>query len=205
MIQRGLKRARKGAKRVDMAELREALRDRRVWTLFGTVTEPEGPGSHYRLVQEGGKTVDVLVEVETAPTVQDLTCRLSAWAGGPGAGLWRVPAPGSEVVVAMPEGRLDMMPTIIGVLSSGDAGSERISDQRTVIVASDRIEITAPAVFINDDGTGGVELAKKSDVDDLANYVQGHLHDGVTTGTGTSGTPTTTVPSADGTHILRAK
>src|SRR6185295_3752945 len=98
--------------------------------------------SHYRIVTRDGKVADVLVEVETMPTRQDLTCRLEAGAGGPGAGLWRIPPVGTEVAVVIPEGRIDFMPTIVGIMTSGEAPS-RVAADRTILVAPDRIEIIA--------------------------------------------------------------
>ena len=145
-IDRQSKRRGRRAKRVDPQVIADALKDRRVWTVLGVVVVPEGGSSHFRTVERGGKIVDVLVEVETSPGLLDLTCRLSSLGAGAASGLWMVPAVGSEVLVAVPDGMIDFQPTIVGVLSSGEVPSRAATEGRMVLVASSEIEITAPVV-----------------------------------------------------------
>lgn len=143
------KRRRKGSKRLDTTDLRSLLEDKRLWVQLAIVAVPDGASSHF--VIEAGQ---VLVDVETVPRGLDLRCRLGVGAGGVGQGLWRVPAPGTEVAVLVPDGQIEFSPMIVACLDSG-AAPDRASDTRTILVATDAIEITAPSVIIGPgpDGT----------------------------------------------------
>lgn len=136
------KRGAKAAKRLDTTDLRGLLKDRRLWAQLAVVAVPEGASKQWELI-EG----DLLVDVETVPQGLELRCRLGAAAGAIGMGLWRVPAVGTEVAVLVPDGDLGFSPLIVACLSSGGA-PDRASDTRTVLVATDVIEITAPKVVI---------------------------------------------------------
>lgn len=137
MMSRAQKRARGGAKRLDMSPIREALKDRRMWTAFGVVRKPVDAASHYEVITANGQQ-DVLVHVETAPSGLDVTCRLGSLAGGAGLGLWRIPAVGTEVAVLIPEGEMEFQPLIVATLSTGDTPARMAAD-RTVLEAPDEI------------------------------------------------------------------
>lgn len=139
------KRPRLAGRYPDMGGFAELFRDQRVHVDIGIVHAPDG-GSHWHLSDDGH---DVLVEVETVQGRNDLTCRLASSAGGVGRGLWRVPAVGEEVVVIVPGGEAGFMPCIVATLSSGSPPA-RVSDERTILVATDAIEITAPRTAIGD-------------------------------------------------------
>jgi len=141
-------RRRKPTKRLDLSDLRKALGDAPMHAYAGVVFKPEGASSHYQLVRQDGTITDVLVEVQTYPSRQDLTCKLSTMAGGPGAGLWRIPPVGTRVAVLVPEGAMDFQPTIVGIL---DDPPDRVSTDRTVLVAPDKIEVSAPKIEIGRD------------------------------------------------------
>lgn len=138
-------RGNRGAMRLDASPLNEIVdrrMRRRVDAYVGVVTKPAGEASHYELNAQ-----DVLVWVELQPTGNEVQARLASVGGGANMGLWRVPAVGTEVAVLCPGGRMDFMPIIVGVLSSGQA-PERMSDQRTILVANDTVEVTAPRVVL---------------------------------------------------------
>ncbi len=197
-IRRGPLRARAATRELDVQGLREVTRDERLWCLLGRVYEPEG-FPHFVVIEEGGRVLDVLVEVETFPTRQDLTCRLAAstWAAGPGAGEWYVPAPGTEVIIALPEGAIDFMPTVIAVLSSQDAPRGRDGNgpgpARGILVASVPLEVIAPQVSLGPVAGAlqgaGLGKAIQDHFTALKNYVDGHVHTGVSTGISNSGGP----------------
>lgn len=177
----------KAAKRLPVAEFRELLRDHRMWCKLAIVYQPDD-GLHYELITEGSTLVDILVEVETVPDRVPLTCRLGTIAGSSGKGIWSIPAVGDEVIVAVPDGQLDFIPSIVAQLSSGDIpnpSGEGPTTNRTVIVNG--------TVLIHD-GSGGTEpLVLKSEFDI-------HKHP---TGTGPSGFPDNA--PIDGTTVLKAK
>lgn len=198
------KRGRRPRKRLDLSDMRSLVADRRLWCAIGKVIVPDDHegATHYELVTgPGGAIVDLLVEVELQPGLQDVTCRMSGFAGGAGVGIWTVPAVGDEVLVALPEGMLEFMPTIVAMLSTRDipnAGGQGPALGRTIIVNGE--------VLIHDGAGGAVPLAKKSDVDDLATYVDTELSLTVVGGGGGNATgATTSAPVAEGTAILRAK
>jgi len=140
-------RGRPASKYPDFEPLRRLVADDRVWAVRGVVYKPDDAASHYRIVESGGQVTDVIVEVLSSPSKHDLSCSLATVAGGAGVGIWSIPPIGTQVLVALPEGKVDFRPTIVAILSSGQAPS-RISDDRTVIVASGTVEITAPKVVL---------------------------------------------------------
>lgn len=183
MARSGLKRQRAGAKRLDLAPLREVLRDRRCWACLGVVTTPPGAASHYQILPGAGGGLDVLVEVVTQPDGLDLTCRLGA-TGGAGAGVWQIPREGDEVLVAIPAGAVDFMPAIVAVLASGEIPDGVAPG--VIVVASDQVLIH--------DGSGGAEpLVTKSQYD-------AHTH---SSGAGQTSPPDNAATS--GTTVLKAK
>lgn len=196
-------RRRSSSRDLDVQLLRQLTRDGRLWCLVGRVFEPEGQ-PHFRVVEDGGRIVDVLVEVLTGPTKQDLTCRLATWAGGPGAGAWYVPPVGAEVLVAIPEGAIDFVPTVVGVLSTQDVPRGRDGNppgpDRFIVVSPVPVEWIAPQHSLGPrvelQGTG-LGKAIKDYVDHLkSSFLDVHVHGGVSTGLGTSGTPVTPAPAA---------
>lgn len=182
----------KAAKRLPVAEFRELLRDHRMWCKLAIVYQPDD-GLHYELVTEGSTLVDILVEVETVPDRVPLTCRLGAIAGSSGKGIWSIPAVGDEVIVAVPDGQLDFIPSIVAQLSSGDIpnpSSQGPTTNRTVIVNG--------TVLIHDGSGGAAELPTMAEF-------KAHVHP---TGTGPSGVPTDPIPGLGpitGTTVLKAK
>lgn len=174
MIIRKPKRRRHATKRLNLAPLVRALEasgPRKLWAAVGVVAVPEGESSHYELVEEDGKLVDILVDVEFQPEGVDVTCRLGSPFGGPARGLWSVPEVGSEVIVVLPGGELAFMPSIVAVLSSGDipnGGGEGPAAGRTIIVDQE--------VLIHD-GSGGTDQVV------LKSAYEAHKHG---TGTGPS-------------------
>jgi hypothetical protein len=184
-----MKRRRGGAKRLDLAPLKEILKDRRCWTCMGTVVVPEGESSHFEIITTDGQQ-DVLVDVETQPEGLDLTARLND------AAIWRIPNVGDEVAIVIPAGELDFMPIIVATCASGTL-PDGVAENVTVIANGQ--------VLIHDGAGGAEELVKKSEFD-------AHKHSGLLGGTA-SALAQTTVPSdalhapapITGTSILKAK
>lgn len=176
------KRRGAGAKRMDTSDL-EVLIQRLIgnykWVAIAKVIVPEGEAKHWRTVEKDGKVVDVLVDVETQPGLLDITCRLGCDAGALGGGLWRVPPVGAEVIVCMPDGELEHNPTIVKVCSSRDVPA-RVSDERTILVASDVIEVTAPMVVVGADPDSNHPAGRgdniKARLNRLENAFDIHVH-----------------------------
>jgi phage baseplate assembly protein gpV len=147
----------------ELSDLRELLVDGKVHAQLGVVVKPTSDPHWRKITGKGGRT-DIVVEVETSPLGYDLTCRLTSEAGGHGMGLWRVPAVGAEVLVVLPDGELEFMPTIAKVYSSGSV-PERAGPDRTVLVAPDALELQAPRVVVGPNAassTQGVVVAENS-------------------------------------------
>ena len=133
-------RSRKGAKRLDMAEVRSALKDGRLWATLGVVRKFPGESSHYEILDDG-----VIVDVELMPNRERVACRLGTDGGG---GVWRVPPEGTEVAVLVPHGDLDTDPIITATVS--DAPSQ-LDGTSTVIVATGTVKVIAPAIELGDE------------------------------------------------------
>lgn len=195
-------RGSRGAKRLDLTDMRELFRDRRTWVAIGIVTVPDGASSHFELTD-----TDILVDVVLQPSLEDVTCRL-------GAGMWVVPAVGEEVAVTFPEGVRDFMPTIQGILSSGvvpaatGGGAQPPTPTRIAIV---RTEVVVH------DGPGGANplptlASLQATIDKLNALIDaynGHTHNTAVGVTGTPipgiGGPPTDASNAVGTTVLKAK
>ena len=186
-----LKKRRVGAHRLDLSDLKKALRDRRQWFVMATVIVPDGEAEHFELdVDDGGNLVDILVHVETQPEQLELTCRLG---GMSSIGAITIPAVGDEVGVGIPSGRIDFMPSIVCLLSSNNlpnpAGQGPASG-RTIIVNSQ--------VMVHD-GTGGA-----NELVTMAEF-RGHGHP---SGMGPTGKTTDPIPGVGvitGTTVFKAK
>jgi len=176
---RNMKRQRTRSKRLDLAPLKEILKDRRCWVCMGVVVVPDGESSHFELVDG-----DVLVDVETQPDQEDMTCRL-AGSGGNDRGLWQIPNVGDEVMVVLPAGEREFMPTIIGVLSTGKTPNG----------------VAANVTVIAD---GEVQIHNNGAVDSLVKKLaySAHVHP---TGTGPSGPPDNASAPASYTTVLKGE
>jgi len=174
-----MKRRRGGSKRLDLAPLKEILKDRRCWTCMGTVVVPEGESTHFELITTNGQA-DILVDVETQPEGLDLTCRMND------AAIYRIPKVGDEVAIVIPAGELSFMPIIVATMGKGGL-PDGVGEDITVIANGE--------VLIHDGAGGAEELVKKS-------AYEVHLHP---TGTGPSGAPNNATAPTSYTEILKAK
>lgn len=148
-------RGRRAVKRVDLTDLREVLRDRRMWSAIGVVTKPDD-AEHF---EEITGPSDVLVEVVLQPTLIPVTCRLPAV-------FWTVPDVGEEVAVLIPEGAPDFMPIIVAILSSNSLPSAQGP-------AAHRIAITRAEVVVHDGAGGADPLPTLADVEAIKSAIAG--------------------------------
>jgi hypothetical protein len=145
-------RGRRASKKLDLTDMRKAFADQRLWCSIGLVTAPDDGASHFEVT-----ATDVLVEVVLQPSLIPLTCRLSA-------ALWRVPDLGEEVMVTVPEGMIEFMPTITDVLSSGRVPTGQGP-------ATGRIVITRTEVVVHDGAGGANPLPTLAEHNDLVTKV----------------------------------
>jgi hypothetical protein len=143
----GVRRRKKAARRIPEQEVRNLFQDGRVWCRKAQVIEPDG-GTHFYIHTDprtGARKV--MIEVETLPEGEDLTCQLCT------APTWYIPPPGTVVLVAMPSGEIDHCPEIVGISDSGNA-DEDISEDRTLVATDKDLVFKAPAVLL-----GGVDAS----------------------------------------------
>jgi hypothetical protein len=146
MFPRKTKYGLRGSRKFQLNDLKDVLKDGRVWTAIGVVVKPEGESTHFEIT-----TTDVFVEVQLLPDQEQVLCILAC-----SAGVWMVPPLGSTVAVLVPTGELQADPVIVGILQTPGDG---LTDT-TVIVQ-------APAggqVLIHDGDSGSVEpVVRKSE------------------------------------------
>lgn len=121
-------RPKKGARKLDLTYVKEALKDGRCWACMGLVTKGDD-GSHFELTTE-----DVLIEVEVQPSGERVTARLGTVAGGAGRGVWAIPAEGTEVALLMPDGDTSFMPIVVATLTTGEVPTDL--DETTIVIAN---------------------------------------------------------------------
>lgn len=176
------------SKRFDTTGMVKTLEDlgfaRGLFSAVGVVLDSDGDGSHFELDDE-----DLLVEVELQPSGIQLTARVSTVASGPGAGIWRVPPVGAEVLVSIPDGDLDFQPVITGWYSTGSLPEG---------VAEDTLVIAAPAggtILLHDGSGDAKELVFKE-------AYEAHTHP---TAFGPSGVANNALAAASYTAVTKAK
>lgn len=136
-----------GAKRLDLTDMRELFRDRRVWSAVGIVTKADGRDSHWEIVtDDGGAEVDIVIDVVVQPSQVPVTARLR------GGGWWEVPAEGDEVALLVPDGQLDFMPIVLCKLSSNTVPSGQAPSPTNIVIAAP----TGGKVYVHD-GSGGAK------------------------------------------------
>lgn len=163
------RRGRKANRRLDMTEIRSLVADQRTWCAVAIVTAPDDGSKWWRIVNNReGAPADIVVDVITQPDLIPLTCRLGGFSGR--HGVLEVPAVGDEVIVGVPAGQIDFMPTILGHVSNsiGAMGGQGAAEARTVIVNAQ--------VLVHDGEGGAVSLALKSDVQQVRDELTAHTH-----------------------------
>lgn len=199
------KRGRAPVKRLDLTDMRELFRDRRVWSGIAIVAAPDDGEDYFEIVTNAeGTAIDITVECVLQPSEVPITCRLPA-------GVFDVPDEGDEVGVILPMGELDFMPIIVCRLSRNIPTTQGPAPGRIAIIKGE--------VVVHDGAGGAVSLALKSDSDatnerleDHIGVFNAHLHPasaGTTSpplaGTHDDSLITNPVPTAEGTSVLLGK
>lgn len=197
-----LRAGRRPVKRIDPNMFRELVKDGRVWNALGRVTRPDDSAAwddYYEVHTEGLQIVDITVEVELVPSRVTVTARMGGW--GKLAGVVQIPAVGDEVIVAIPDGELSFMPTIIGLLGrpgnlrtgpGGGSSSKTPGDDSNpeaeggelgdgsppphvdtgILPIAPIVMIWGQQVFVHNGQNAPEPLAKLSDVDAVEAHVQ---------------------------------
>ena len=202
-------RSRRAAKRVDLTDLRAALADTRLYVSLGLVAEAadDADSEYYELVtDDAGQVTDILVEVTLVPSNIPVTCRLGGFSGA--FGIIQIPQLGDEVMVNIPDGQVDWMPTIIARLSTGSVPAGAAPSPTKIVIMAETFEVH--------DGSGETDrLVRLSEFNELRQWDLEHTHAGLFGGVGstalltspptksTAGTPPDLPPTATGTPVLR--
>jgi len=151
-------RPRRSVQRLDVTPLRELVRDGRQFPTLGVVEkdDPDDPGDHFEIVEDSYGNKFAMVQVTIMPRGVHLFARLGSLGGGAAMGLWRIPAVGTEVVVVIAEGEPEFMSMVVATLDSGSP-PDGVSDDKTILVATDEIEVRAPTVH-----QGGADGSQKA-------------------------------------------
>jgi phage gp45-like len=165
-----------GNLKVDMGTLANKLHDPyEKHVELGVVFKPDS-GEHYTIEQTDGKNTDVYVECQLVPTQTEVTARLCCIGESGGTGIYKIPPPGTEVILVFPGGTLDAVPYIVasgntvsqdgpnsgkGVPDELDADTMVISNTKATIICNNSGDITINAkdgkVIVN--ASSQVELA----------------------------------------------
>jgi hypothetical protein len=138
-------RGRRPSRKMDTAGIAAMAADGRAWVRLGKVFAPGEEGSHWSKVDG-----ILLLEVETMPEGEDLTCRLASSAGsGAGNGDWSIPRVGTVVVVVIPSGIVEFEPIVVAVLDC-NAIPDDVSETRRLLVDDREIAVRAPKIRMGD-------------------------------------------------------
>lgn len=118
-----MKRRKSGSRSADLSEFLAAVRAGLPGAelRYGVVTQFPGESSHFEIDNDDGQ---VLVQVLLMPEATPILALLACSAGGPGTGLFKNPAVGTEVIVGVPAGDLEADAVILTCLPSGTVPSE---------------------------------------------------------------------------------
>jgi hypothetical protein len=153
----------RASKRLDVAGIREVLRDHREWVKFGTVIADDDGGARYQILDgDDGNQSDIFVRVELTPTKERMWCHCLNLHG-----LMLIPRLGWEVIVAVPDGEFVGQPCIVGVLPSGNVPSLIDANPEDLIISCDenvRISATDDVILQG----GSARVARVGDTVDVA-------------------------------------
>jgi co-chaperonin GroES (HSP10) len=136
---------------------------------YGKVVEADGDDGHTHyseLTDEDGNVTDIFVCVELGPQQVPTTVRLGSYAGtGQGDGLWKIPEPGTSVLVITPGGTLDAGPIIVACSSNAQVPEEL--DQKTMVLKNGDgdIKVVSSGDVTITVGETSVTIAQNGDID----------------------------------------
>lgn len=168
-----------------------------MWCKLGKVIKPDSATEHWKTqdLEGGGKVI--LVEVETMPDGCDLTCRLSSgFSSGGGNGAWAIPRVDSIVGVAVPDGEIEFMPIVFGVLDC-NAPPDGLDETLSLIVDDRTLAIEVPELHLGGRDASQHPFHGEKLSSDLANVLTKVSADLVAVfAAASAGTPTSTADIA---------
>lgn len=191
-----------GGKSLDPSDLKDLLRDRRVWVGLGVVVKRSEDSSHFEIADG-----DVLVEVDLMPERTPIFARLAHWHG-----VWKIPAVGAEVMIAVAGGELEGDPMLIAELSA--AVPSALDEQTLVILGPQKVIVAstdaASKVYLGTPDATGTEPATlattlTNHLTAVKTYIDGHTHNYVDTNGVASTTAATTPPLSESPSVPNIK
>jgi hypothetical protein len=144
------RRGTRGAKRLDVNQMRAMLSQTQLVTALGVVRKFPGESSHFEINTENGSN-EILVDVELIPSGTRVQCRL----GFGNDGVYRIPRVDSEVAVLVPydpgsliKDSLDFEPIIVGVLDTNAPSA--LDGDDVVVVEATKVRILSGDIELGD-------------------------------------------------------
>lgn len=167
--------------------------DPRAWVSYAIVTAVG--------VDEEG----VFADVTMVPTMDPVVARVGAEYAGPGFGLYAPLEVNDEILVGIPSGDPQHGVVVLRRLSSASdpLPDAAVAHQRDVVLvvkpgASLRIVVSGGGKVVLGDADADDPILRRSDLDAAIDVFNAHLHTGVTTGSGSSGPPDSSMVSPAG-------
>lgn len=182
------------------AALKEHLADERIWCIAARVVVPKGETLHYEVTAEG----HISVHVETLRHGVQLPALLRA-GDDSGAGLWRIPSVGTEVIINFDDGQFEGDAYIVSVNGKKPAG---------VPLDATKVYLIGPNVEIRSVNGTAKKLAFEDDLNALENKVNSligkyniHLHaiSGSPPVTSATVTTETAILGSSGTNVVKGE
>lgn len=191
-----------------ISNLKKLLEDERLWTVAARVEVLDGEALHYFTNEEG----DIVVSVRTLLHDVPLWANLDAMVGGAGRGIWMIPDPGVEVMVAFDHGEFEGEAYLVGRYTSGSAPAGLVPGQIVVagidvkVIGSTKVTVIAPLIEAADAEGNGAPIALHQELKSLRDTLHLHTHlynpgpgGAIATGSGPS------LSAPNGTAIFKAK
>lgn len=159
-------------RKLDLTAMKEALKDDRLFPALGIVTDEDG--SHFSLSDE-----DLIIEVEIVPSGEIVSARQGFGSGS--LGTWKIPSPGTEVALLIPDGSLEFGPIIVGILSTGGV-PQGLAEGITIITDVQNVFVTDGGPLVNADSL------VKAQPYDIHTHPSGMGPTGIPSNSGTAGT-----------------
>lgn len=175
------RRGRTASQVFDPSDWRKLFADDRAWVVAARVDTHEGEATHFVVDVDAVGVRTVFVDVVTVPGDVELRCKI-------GTLPVIIPAVGTEVLVSIPDGRIDFIPAIVGYVTPLGATSG-VDATHGVLVVPNGMKL-----LVHDGDSGEAhKLPTMADFDALRKHVDSQFDANVGHRHGVSGALTTVI------------